>query len=74
MSIGKPCTSVVVNDPNESSTFQSDASISEAELKAALNDTDIQSIEFDSDNVITIEIQDLNGPNTVEVTQVWTRQ
>lgn len=74
MNIGTPCTSVEVNDPDESNTFQATVSISEAELKTALNDSDIQTVQFDSANKITIEMQNLADANTVEVTQTWTRQ
>ena len=67
---GSPCDFISNNDPDEIVSFSADELLTEADLEAAFNDSEIQNIDFFSNDKFIIEILFSN----TELLQVWTRQ
>jgi len=75
ISFGDPCSMVTNDDATDIRSLpDTDAAITESELKAAFDDSESQSIDFHSEDKFVIEIMYFDGARDIELIQVWTRQ
>jgi hypothetical protein len=71
---GTSCSSAINDEEDETDVFPASDTFSVAELEALLDDSEIQSIVFNSADQFTVSLVFGSGNGDVTVTQIWTRQ
>jgi hypothetical protein len=72
--LGASCKAVATLEPDDIGSFLNTVAITETELEEGFSDSEIQSIDFHSDNKFVIEIIYSDDARDINLTQVWTRQ